>query len=371
MSEYQAQYTIPGLLARLQSEGQLEDREKASEFIRKLHTRDDPPLYLRALIGLGAFISSLFLLGFLFTSHLIDEDGPFIIWGLVFIGAAFGLWKLSRKEDDASFLKTFLSVLSFTWMAVGKTLFVLEFSEAFDEWGIFFGLGLITAATYFVYRLTIDRFLSCLGVCCALTAAMIEDGFFNRGDLERILPMGLSLCGLAALQGSLAAYLLSGRVGRKFLPMAYALVGGLTVNVFLLTLEGPRLEERSGFPFVMVLGLLLAAGLIALMVRAAGGGQAFRSPRLLAAMLATIVCGSFISPGILLGVCLLVYGYGHHDRLLTAFGGLVIPVFLSHWYYDMDLTLTEKSAVLVGSGLAMVAGRFLFCRGGSGEEVDA
>ena len=256
-------------------------------------------------------------------------------------------------------------------MAVGKTLFVLEFSEAFDEWGIFFGLGLITAATYFVYRLTIDRFLSCLGVCCALTAAMIEDGFFNRGDLERILPMGLSLCGLAALQGSLAAYLLSGRVGRKFLPMAYALVGGLTVNVFLLTLEGPRLEERSGFPFVMVLGLLLAAGLIALMVRAAGGGQAFRSPRLLAAMLATIVCGSFISPGILLGVCLLVYGYGHHDRLLTAFGGLVIPVFLSHWYYDMDLTLTEKSAVLVGSGLAMVAGRFLFCRGGSGEEVDA
>ena len=371
MSEYQAQYTIPGLLARLQSEGKLEDREKASEFIRKLHTRDDPPLYLRALIGLGAFISSLFLLGFLFTSHLIDEDGPFIIWGLVFIGAAFGLWKLSRKEDDASFLKTFLSVLSFTWMAVGKTLFVLEFSEAFDEWGIFFGLGLITAATYFVYRLTIDRFLSCLGVCCALTAAMIEDGFFNRGDLERILPMGLSLCGLAALQGSLAAYLLSGRVGRKFLPMAYALVGGLTVNVFLLTLEGPRFEESSGFPFVMVLGLLLAAGLIALLVRAAGGGQAFRSPRLLAAMLATIVCGSFISPGILLGVCLLVYGYGHHDRLLTAFGGLVIPVFLFHWYYDMDLTLTEKSAVLVGSGLAMVAGRFLFCRGGSGEEVDA
>jgi len=261
-------------------------------------------------------------------------------------------------------------VLSFTWMAVGKTLFVLEFSKEADEWGVFFGLSLITSATYFVYRLTIDRFLSCLGVCCALTTAIVENGFFNR-DIEDIVPMGLSLCGLTALQGSLAAYLLSGRVGRKFLPMAYALVGGLTVNVFLLTLEGPRFEESSGFPFVMVLGLLLAAGLIALLVRAAGGGQAFRSPRLLAAMLATIVCGSFISPGILLGVCLLVYGYGHHDRLLTAFGGLVIPVFLFHWYYDMDLTLTEKSAVLVGSGLAMVAGRFLFCRGGSGEEVDA
>ena len=74
-------------------------------------------------------------------------------------------------------------------------------------------------------------------------------------------------------------------------------------------------------------------------------------------------------PAVLLS--LLVYGYGHHDRLLTAVGGLLIPVFLFHWYYDMDLTLTEKSVVLIGSGLAMVAGRFLFCRGGAGEEADA
>ena len=183
--------------------------------------------------------------------------------------------------------------------------------------------------------------------------------------------MGLSICGLASLQACLAAHLLSGRVGRKFLPMAYALVGGLTVNVFLLTMQGPELEERSGFPFVMVLGLLLTGGLIALMVRAAGRRRAFRSFRLLAAMLATLACGFFISPGILLGVCLLVYGYGHHDRLLTAVGGLLVPVFLFHWYYDMELTLTEKSAVLVGSGLAMVAGRFLFCRGEVGEEADA
>ena len=370
MAEHQTRYTIPGLFARLQSEGHLEDREKASEFIRKLHTRDDPPLYLRALIGLGAFISSLFLIGFLFASQLIDEDGPFIIWGLGFIGAAFGLWKRSRKEDDTSFLKIFLTVLSFTWMAVGKTLFVLEFSEAFDQWGVFCGLGLITAATYFVYRLTIDRFLSCLGVCCALTAAIFKEAGPD-GDPGVLIAAGLCICGLAALQASLAAYLLSGRVTRKFLPMAYALVGGLAVNVFLLTLGGPRLKEITGFPFVVVLGLLLAAGLVALMVRAAGGGRALRSPRLLAALLATTACGFFISPGILLGVCLLVYGYGHHDRLLTALGGLVVPVFLFHWYYDMELTLTVKSAVLVGSGLAMVVGRYLFFREGAGEEVEA
>ena len=58
-------------------------------------------------------------------------------------------------------------------------------------------------------------------------------------------------------------------------------------------------------------------------------------------------------------------------RLWAAFGGLVVPVFLFHWYYDMELTLTVKSAVLVGSGLAMVAGRYFFCRGGAGEEVEA
>ena len=370
MPEYQTQYTISGLFARLQSEGQLEDREKASELIRNLHTSDDPPLYLRALIGLGAFISSLFLIGFLFVSELIDRDGPFLPWGLAFIAAAFGLWKWSQREGVASFLNMFIAVLSFTWMAVGKFLFVLEFTEAYDEWGAFGGLLLVTAATYFVYRLTIDRFLSCLGVCFALTVALISEGDLNK-DPGVIISMGLCICGLAALQASLAAFLLSGRVHRKFLPMAYALVGGLTVNVFLLTMEGPKLEEITGFPFVRVLGLLLAAGLIALMVRAAGGRRISRSPRLLAALLAILLCALFISPGILLGVCLLVYGYGHHDRLLAAFGGLVMPVFLFHWYYDMELTLTEKSAVLVASGLAMLAGRFLFCRGEASEEAQA
>ena len=266
-------------------------------------------------------------------------------------------------------------------MAVGKTLFVMEFAKAFHFWGVVAGLALITAATYFVYRLTIDRFLSCLGVCCALTLAIIvdhESADYHEGSMpwpsgawsvESIIPIGLTLCGLATLQGSLAAYLLSGRVGRKFLPMAYALVGGLALNVFTVTFEGSRGEKASEFPFGLVLGLLLAVGLIVLTARSAGGRQAFRHPRLVAAMLASLACGCFFPPGILLGICLLVYGYGHHDRLLTTFGGLVLPVFLFYWYYDMDMTLTEKSAVLLGSGLALLAARFLFCRGDFSEEA--
>ena len=114
MPRYQVQYTIAGLFARLESEGQLDKTKEASEIIRKLHSRDDPPLYLRALIGVGAFISSLFLLTFLFASKLIDDNGPFFPWGLGFIAAAFGFWKRSEKVSDGSFLNTFLAVLSFT-----------------------------------------------------------------------------------------------------------------------------------------------------------------------------------------------------------------------------------------------------------------
>ena len=365
MPRYQATHSTHELLGKLGGEDLLRNREAASGFIRELHSRSDPPLYLRALIGVGAFIASLFLLAFLFVSELIQGEELLLFWGLGFIAAAFGLWKLSEKQGGESFLKTFLVVLSFTWMAVGKTLFVWWFVDGFDEYGAFIGLAVITSMTYFVYRLTIDRFLSCMGVSIALTMAVLEAGVpgFDGPGLEKIL----ALCVLVVIQGLAAYCLLSGRTSEKFLPMAYALVGGLTLIVFcvnIFSLEDVReVAEHTGFSGVLALGVLLSLALIGLVIRAAGGRVAFRRPRIVGAMVVILLTGWFFPPGILLAVCLLVYGYGHHDRILAVFGGVILPVFLFHLYHDMELALSDKAAVLVGSGLVLLAARFIFCRG--------
>ncbi|MEM7020299.1 MAG: DUF4401 domain-containing protein, partial [Pseudomonadota bacterium] len=47
-----------------------------------------------------------------------------------------------------------------------------------------------------------------------------------------------------------------------------------------------------------------------------------------------------------------------HDRVLLWLGGLFMPVFLVFYYYNLDLSLMAKSAVLAGSGILLLAGSF-------------
>ena len=64
------------------------------------------------------------------------------------------------------------------------------------------------------------------------------------------------------------------------------------------------------------------------MVQAAGGGTAFRRPQIIGATVAILLVGWFFPPGILMALCLMVYGYGHHDRILAVFGVVILSVFL-------------------------------------------
>jgi uncharacterized membrane protein len=53
----------------------------------------------------------------------------------------------------------------------------------------------------------------------------------------------------------------------------------------------------------------------------------------------------------------MIFGYARHDRLLLVAGGLLLPIFLTFYYYNLDLTLMLKSGILIGSGLLLLAGR--------------
>ena len=56
--------------------------------------------------------------------------------------------------------------------------------------------------------------------------------------------------------------------------------------------------------------------------------------------------------------------YARHERPLLATGAMLIPVFLFFYYYQLDLSLLQKSAALAGSGALLLAGRFYLRRRG-------
>ncbi|MBX7240244.1 MAG: DUF4401 domain-containing protein [Bacteroidia bacterium] len=67
------------------------------------------------------------------------------------------------------------------------------------------------------------------------------------------------------------------------------------------------------------------------------------------------------SPGILGGILILILGFYHKSIWFVAMGILALSVFISVFYYNLQLTLWVKSLILMGSGLLFL-GVYLILR---------
>lgn len=76
---------------------------------------------------------------------------------------------------------------------------------------------------------------------------------------------------------------------------------------------------------------------------------------LYAYIIAGIICGSaFMAPSILGGLTILLLTFYVNYKTGFVFGILSIIYFVSLYYYDLDLTLLEKSGVMFGTGLVLI-----------------
>jgi hypothetical protein len=65
--------------------------------------------------------------------------------------------------------------------------------------------------------------------------------------------------------------------------------------------------------------------------------------------------GALNSPGIVAGAAALVLAFDRRDNVLLGLATVFLIGFGSFYYYSLDLTLLEKSGVLVGSGVLLLA----------------
>ena len=124
---------------------------------------------------------------------------------------------------------------------------------------------------------------------------------------------------------------------------------------FAMRSEIGRYGYRQDFS-PAIINILLTAALIALIGWAAGGVEKLKSEPLSAAAAGALCLGIVSAPGILLAVGLMILGYTQHDKVALILGGLLLPLFLSLYYYNLDLTLMAKSGILIASGAVLLAG---------------
>ena len=233
-------------------------------------------------------------------------------------------------------------------MVIGKSLFVFGMSQILDpSWGVTLALLVITVLTYHIYRMSIDRFLSSFAILFSILVNILQDQDIS-GSRE------LLFNGFFVFQFVSAAILLMhGKIKYDYVPLTYAFVFSICASVLFLTshVKFDYWKHRE-LIYSVFINVVLTSGLIALFYWSVGGAK-----KLLVST-GAVLLGLISAPGILLTIGLMVLGYTKHEKPLIIVGALLMPVFLFLYYYNLDISLLQKSGVLIGSGVVLLASRF-------------
>ncbi|WP_319411201.1 DUF4401 domain-containing protein [uncultured Cohaesibacter sp.] len=334
----------------------------------------ETPIYLRALSAIGAVISGFLLLYLLFLFGLFDLDKTSLsINGLVFIGLsallhAHGMRKTSLARD-------FYIQLSLTLLQVGKFALVAGLAQIVHDqfglswfWTISVILGLIVILSFLAFPSSIERFVSSFTFLASLWVCLLVEW----PDHLKLAGFNLLLIGHML---ALAAILRWPFVRQRLTSFYDALLLSLCLAIGLIQsflsaghqswLDLPeQIEAVMGIGYRWSVQITMALALLALILWLAGRrGKLMREP-VLATLLGLAALAIFSNAGILLALGLMILGFATHRQGHILLGLLFALFFGFLYYYLLDLTLLQKSAVLIASGALLLFGSaYIYWRG--------
>lgn len=317
------------------------------------------PWFVRVMQGIAGWIGALFLLAFVgvgFTFVVKSASVAFVVGAGICAGAALMFRAIPRSD----FMGQFGLALSLAGQALMIFALMQWFGHSFTAAALAIALQqalLFVLVPNFIHRV----WTSWTGAYAAVYAlgnaglhafapAAVTFGFLwpwvaefdhpRRGELLRAAGYGLALAAVqtAVMHGTLWTVWLAGLGGSEALGGEALLRLGNLASGLVLIWAVLRLLKREG------VGLGAGHGRIAL----AGAG-----------LLALI---SLEAPGVGPAVAILVVGFANGNRVLAGLGILALLGYLSHYYYALHATLLEKSALLAGAGLVLLAARFALRR---------
>ena len=314
-------------------------------------TAIDSPWYVRFLLGLSAWVTAFFLLGTVISAFttLMDSDAGSVVVGL---GMIAGAWMLFRGKDN-DFANQFALALSFA----GQFLCLFPIFRALDSFNdaeIYLLITLMQASLAFLMPNYIHRLMSALFAAMALGLLL-----FSMHIYFMYTGLMLAICAMLWLnEFSWSGYY------RITAPIAY----GLTLA--LLYMSGSRLfgelrafavstTSRSAHGLQPWMGEMLT-GLVLLVIiwQLLKRYQVKIPGRVsLTAFAAGIIIAllSAKASGISTGVAIILLGYANANRLLTSLGFISLLFYISAYYYSLHVTLLDKSLMLAGLGLFLLA----------------
>ena len=336
------------------------------------------PWYVETFLAIGGWIAGLlaavaiFAMAFAIVGDFKDDGSDvvaalialFVGGGFVFTGAAIG------GPDKGDFTRHF----SIAAIAAGLTaatggvwylaLKVLEAAGAENEagagWAGLAAAFLLAVFGWFLVRRMRDGILTFLTTLAVygvtfLSIVVLSNRYFLSSDYlapDHFLPP------LCALLG--AVLFLEKRFDAFVRPVGAALMIAPMAHLALVENARFLFETRALATFVVLFSktALLAAALYCLSFLR---GRYALAPLIATAGLAAAAVWLLPNAGAVAMVILLAAVAANH-RGLAVVGIVALAWFIGRFYYDLSMTLLEKSAVIAAMGAATLAGALLFHR---------
>lgn len=349
-----ADVTLQEVLSQLQAEKLLGPEDSAGNYLDIDTTQ--PPWYIRAMVGLGAWLASLLLIGFVASFSLAMDGGYAIVGTVLIIGAI-----LVRRRSDNDFLVQCALACSLA----GQALCAYGVAEALghDRHELFLGLALaMSTLLFFVYP---DRIHRVIMVCLAAGSLT---GLIYAWEWNALIPL------LGPLFAAALILLHSRRpqlVASPYAALSRPLMNGLMLSAFAVLLIStiyvlPELGlETLLYPRPWISTILFGALFFYVatpMVRALSHPDHATSATILYGLMALIVACSWAAPGLLLGMITTILGAAYANRTYIGAGLVFCVIFLATYFYGIEISMLTKSLTLILAGSVLLASRWIILR---------
>lgn len=340
--------TIRELLANLNGQGMVDDMdvERIANSLGELKQASKDPIYIRILSGFGAWFAALFLIGFLALSHLLDDSVATVIWGVMSLAAAI----IVARKYNSTFLNQLCLALAFS----GNILVLVGIGIESGENAMSVVLithAVVCAVVYPLYASSTYRFLAPVGLATLATVWIF---------VEEVFVLSHFLIGAEAIL--VGIMFLRPRLPRMLTPLAFSAAIMLPATILCMNILQANIWSAKFDEPLWPSSTLLAVGLIYLYFHLSNDVKRLGEPWLILAIVSTILLGVFTTPGILVAIGLLTLGYAIGDRILIGLSYVFGPLFLFYYYYSLSIDLAHKSWIIAGSGVLLLAVRWIVTR---------
>jgi len=348
--------SLEEIVASLRAEGSLSDEgaECAARLIESM--RDVQPWYIRAMVGFGAWLASLLLIGFV-GGMSIAMDGGYLIVGLGLIAAALVL----RKRFDTDFVVQSTLAVSLA----GQVIFVYGIAKFVSSVNIELTLAIIVIVNVILFVVFPDRIHRVLSI------------FFASGALAVLLYFLEFNSAIPLLGPAFAAALIFVHkhqvqlVANGFGVYVRPLMSGLMLSAFgFLILSTIYVLPELGIDFefyprpwisTVLFGVLILYLGAQLWPQVLDGGKAI-APQIIQGLMLVVIAAAWAAPGLLLALVVTMLGASFGNRTFVRAGIAFLAVFIGAYFYGIEITMLTKSITLVGTGVAVLLARWLILK---------